>query len=142
MLRLFDKNQELLDLDEKLRAVKNGTKGGAVDVLMYLRNDDLSVYYRDLLITLEEVGGFEGYLSEDGFYIKFLAGSSEPSEAEWDLVLPGESLPLEDIGNYEEADTYTYHPIWVRVYIPGKTPSQHKEFGTIKIYYTEYKVTG
>lgn len=141
MLKLYNKSFEIFETGDVIRAVLQAYNGISHDILVYLRNDDESVYYTDILVSLDSDLA-SGYLTEDGIFVKFLPGQAEPTEREWNMVLPAESLPLDDIGDNIAADTYSYLPFWIRIYIPGKTAAQYKSLGDLKIFYTERKVTG
>jgi len=143
MLKFYDKDFNIISSDP-IRSAINGLKGGAKDILLYVRNDDISVYYRDLLLVLDSKDGKTGYLTDDsnGVYVKFLSGQDQPNEREWDLVLPAESIPLDDIGDREGADTHQYHPFWVRIYVPGNSSVGFIDIGSLRLYFTEVKVTG
>jgi hypothetical protein len=67
-------------------------------------------------------------------------GKRRPTEAEWDRMRSGDGVELPDIGTTEAADTFTNHPIWVRVYCPGGEMAQLKENMRLKISYFERKV--
>lgn len=137
MLKLYDREFTLIADGTTQRSSHNGVYGGAYDILLYLKNDDAATYYTDITIGLADPAGSTGYLNEDGYYVKFLQGEDEPTEREWDLVLPGESIPLDDIGDADAADTVSYNPFWIRVYCPGNESAKEKLMGDVKIYYTE-----
>jgi hypothetical protein len=57
-----------------------------------------------------------------------------------DTVSAGQAIVLPDIGSKLAADTYTYHPVWIRVYCPGNAPAQIREGQKIRTYFDENKV--
>ena len=105
---------------------------------MYLRNDDESKYYTDLILRPTDSIGQP--ISSTSIKVKMLSGDREPSEVRWsemgfngppsdapDSVDPGEcsvlasplgpgptDTRLPSIGSSEASDT-KYYPIWVRV---------------------------
>jgi len=123
------------------RTHKDGRLGGAYEEVVYLRNDDPSTYYVNLVAAYEsELYAQSGELGDGGWSIKYLYGERRPTEAEWDEVRSGEPLQLPNIGSTLAADTYTYHPVWIRVYYPGGTPAQIRERQRLRVSYHERKV--
>lgn len=140
MLNIYDREHNLFN-GNPLRTVHNGKPGGSDEKIICLRNDDATNYYTDLVVsysnTLQNDYGSNG---STGWSVKFLYGSRQPTEEEWDAVSAGQSIAIPDIGTTLAADTYTYHPIWVRVYCPGNSPAQIREGQKVQIFYNEKKV--
>ena len=123
------------------RTFSDGRLGGAHEKLVYLRNDNPSTYYTDLVLSYEqELYNDSGEFGDSGWGVKYLYGERRPTEAEWDEIRSGEPLVLPDIGTTLAADTYTFHPIWVRVYCPGGTAAQIRENQRVRLSYYEKKV--
>lgn len=140
MLALFDSNYQLFN-GEPLRTVHNGKTGGADDKLLFIRNDDSTCYYTDIIVSydnsqLDDYGEF----GSTGWSFKLLHGSRRPTEAEWDSVRSGESISIGDIGSTVAADTYTFHPFWIRAYCPGNSPAQIREGQAVRVWFDERKV--
>lgn len=119
----------------------DGRTGGADDKIIYIRNNDPANYYTDIVVSYEnnQLDDY-GETGSTEWSVKFLKGSRRPTEAEWDSVRSGESITLEDIGSTVAADTYTFHPFWVRVYCPGNAPAQVREGQSIRVWFNEHKV--
>lgn len=140
MLAFYDEDYQVFN-GEPLRTVHNGKPGGASEKLVFIRNDDPANYYTDLVVTYEnDVQDDYGVLGSTGWSVKFLYGRRQPTEEEWDSVTAGQSIVLPNIGSTSAADTYTFHPIWIRVYCPGNAPAQIREGQSIRVYFDEKKV--
>jgi hypothetical protein len=140
MLAFYDEDYQVFN-GEPLRTVHNGKSGGASAKLVFIRNDDPANYYTDLVVTYENnVQDDYGVLGSTGWSVKFLYGRRQPTEEEWDSVTVGQSIVLPNIGSTSAADTYTFHPIWIRVYCPGNAPAQIREGQSIRVYFDEKKV--
>jgi hypothetical protein len=123
------------------RTFSDGRLGGAHEQIFYLRNDDPTCYYVDLSIGYEQdLYNDSGEFGDTGWGVKYLYGERRPTEAEWDEVRSGEPLALPNIGSTLAADTYTFHPIWIRVYCPGGVAAQIRENQRIRIQFYEKKV--
>lgn len=123
------------------RSFSDGRLGGAHEQVTYLRNDDPSTYYTDLVLSYEqEIYNDSGAFGDTGWSVKYLYGERRPTEAEWDEVRSGEPLSLPDIGSALAADTYTFHPIWIRVYCPGDIAAQLRENQRVRLSFQGNKV--
>jgi len=123
------------------RTFSDGRLGGAHEQLVYLRNDNPSTYYTDLTLSYEQdIYNDSGEFGDTGWGIKYLYGERRPTEAEWDEIRSGEPLVLPDIGSTLAADTYTFHPIWMRVYCPGGQAAQLRENQRVRLSFYEKKV--
>ena len=135
-LTIYDKELQPFNADP-LRTFHNGYLGQAHEELWYLRNHDSSVYYTNIILTPEFIGGYNdaGGFGTTGWSVKLIYGKRRPTEMEWDLIRSGDALTIPDIGTTEAADTYTNHPIWIRVYCPGAEPAQLRENMQVKVSY-------
>lgn len=123
------------------RTNSDGRLGGPYERVVYIRNDDVSNYYTNIVLSYEstlynDIGEF----GDSGWGIKYMYGERRPTEAEWDEVRSGEPLVLPDIGTTLAADTYTYHPFWIRVYCPGDKAAQIRENQLLRVSYYDRKV--
>lgn len=135
-LDFYDENNDLY-VDEFFTH-HDGRLGGAYEKLIKIRNSDVTRYYTNVTLSYLSTGYQEfGEFGTNGWSIKFIYGTRQPTEAEWDEVRSGEPLDLPDIGTVDAADTFQYHPVWVRVYCPGATPVQRKKNQKLRITYYE-----
>ena len=140
MIKFYDEEYELFGI-EPLRSNHNGKPGGPDEKIIYIRNDDPSKFYSNLIVSYENESAEDyGIDGSTGWSVKFLYGSRKPSEKEWDSVSAGQSISLPDIGSSEVADTTTYHPIWIRVYCPGDSAVQRRLGQKIRLYFSENNV--
>ena len=140
-LIFYDEAYEAFDTNP-LRSFHNGHIGNFHEQIFYLRNRDPSVYFSEVIITPEMVGGYNdsGEFGLTGWGIKLMYGKRRPTETEWDIVRSGESIQIPDIGTTEASDTFTNHPIWTRIYCPGKTDAQIRENMQLNVSYFLKKV--
>lgn len=123
------------------RTFADGRLGGAYEQIIYLRNNDPTVYYTNVTVTYKcELYDDSGEYGNTGWSVKYLYGERRPTEAEWDNVRTAEPLSLPDIGTIDAADTYTYHPIWIRVYCPGNISATIRDNQRLLISYYDRKV--
>lgn len=121
-LAFYDQDKILFNTNP-LRTKHNGYVGGPEEKLIYIKNDDSMNYYTDLVLSYEGSYDTTGEFGTSGWSIKFLFGERRPTESEWSSVAPGTPIELPDIGDTYAADTYTYYPVWVRMYCPGGSPA-------------------
>lgn len=125
-----------------LRTSHDGHLGEAKEMLFYIRNRKADVFYRNIFITPLFDNSYYSYedFELSKWSVKLMYGTLQPSEDEWDEIESGSSISVPNIGTIEGADTFTNHPIWIRVYCPGLTPSQIKKNIYFQIEYKEEKV--
>ena len=113
---------------DKLRSFHDGHLGDTWEDVIYLRNDDPTKYFTNMVLYYL-IDGYQdmGEFGDTGWGVKLMYGERQPTEAEWDLVKAGDPLSLPDIGNSDAADTSTYHPIWVRITCPGGQLAQIRQ---------------
>lgn len=139
-IQFYDSSYNLFNTDP-LRTVHNGKSGGAQETLIYIRNDDISKWYSDLVLSYENsINDDYGLNSSTGWSVKFLKGTRQPTEGEWSQIESNESILIDDIGNNTVADITQYHPIWIRVYCPGNSKAQIREGQRLILFYTEHLV--
>lgn len=134
-LSFYDADEVLLSGANPLRTFHDGRLGGAFEQLIYVSNDDPTVYYTGLEVLLVSDGGYdeEGEYGTSGWSFKFHHGERQPTEAEWDTIRSGTTVSLPDIGTTDAADTSTYLPVWIRTYVPGNIAAQYRTGYTVKI---------
>lgn len=136
-LAFYDSSQTAFGTDI-LRSFHDGHLGELWEDVIYLRNDSASRYYTNLVLsyTVDSYQDF-GEFGTTGWGIKFMYGQRQPTEAEWDLVRSGDPLTIPDIGTTLQADTFTYHPIWVRIICPGEQSAQIRENQRVNLGFLE-----
>jgi hypothetical protein len=141
-LQLFDQDLSLITVLNPLRSSHDGHKGEAHEQVVYVRNLDAAKYYTTIALQPENIGAYDdsGEFGTTGWSVKLLYGSRQPTEAEWDGAIASAIISLPDIGSTEAADTFTNHPVWVRVYCPGSEPVQIRENVQLKLRYFERNV--
>lgn len=139
-LAFYDKNKQPFGTSP-FRSFFDGHLGGVFEEKVYLRNDDPSVYYTNIVASIE-VAAYQdtGETGTTGWGVKLMYGERRPTEAEWDAVRPSEPIVIPDIGTTALADTFTYHPIWIRIFCPGNEPAQIRENQKLKVSFFKRKV--
>jgi len=124
-LRVYNKPVEtaFLSIDQEqtnpFYITIDGREGGAIDSLLYVRNDNIERYYTDITVQAVDLSG--GWLTNGtkGFSWKLIEGNQKPLPEEWQATSDGNLLSLsDDLGTSLIGDIITYLPFWVRVKIP------------------------
>jgi hypothetical protein len=136
MLQLYDSTLTTFGTTP-LRTFHNGHIGDSHEQLIYIRNQNAAKWYTNVKLTPAMIGGYQdiGEFGTTGWGIKLMYGKRRPTEEEWDLVNSGSAIILPDIGTIEAADTFTNHPVWVRIYCPGGEEAQIRENMQLKLTY-------
>ena len=125
--------------DSKLpiSTVHDGVLGETVETLLYVKNDDILVYYTDVKVTpVSKVTPSIVDGTSTGFGVKLSLGNTQPTEAEWAVVDYGNTIELDDLGSASAADL-SARPFWVRIEIPAGTSADNKEQSVLYLEYTE-----
>ena len=112
-LALYDSTQTLITAMPRLD--QDANLGGPITTKFYVRNDDAALYYTNMAISY--TGPIGTTLA--GWTVKLISGDREPTQAEWDTAITLTSLTLSDIGASGAADTTTFYPFWMRVFVAG-----------------------
>lgn len=117
----------------------DGRIGGAQDRLIYVHNDDPTLWYSGITVAVRDVEGVD--ITDDsvaGWSWRLMSKDIVPTEEEWELVTHGASLSLSsNLGSAVIGDIITFLPVWVRVQIPrGQAISVIKDV-TLRITATE-----
>ena len=104
----------------------DGCIGGYKEVKLFLRNDDASRFYTDLVVSLEDLQSPPvTSRPEDGFVWKLSYGDTKPTFNDWSNIAAANSLAVpDDIGGVGDPDTSTYLPFWVFIQIPSNLDIQ------------------
>jgi hypothetical protein len=98
----------------------DGRTGGYKEVKLFLRNDDVTRYYTDLIVSLEDLQDPPvTSRPEDGFVWKLSYGDIKPTFNDWVNTPAANSLTIPvSIGGLGDPDVSTYLPFWVFIQIP------------------------
>jgi hypothetical protein len=133
-LAIYDEDQIVFGGSDKFRPFVNGYPGGAHEEIIYIRNDDVTRWFTNVVLSVvASVYDADGELGSSGIGFKFIYGERRPTEAEWDVVKSGQPLTLPDIGTISLANTSTYHPCWIRVWVPGGTSAGIDDSFTLRL---------
>jgi hypothetical protein len=142
-LSVYNSSKVLItDAGGAITTSHNGVRGESVDVLVYLRNDNPSVYYNNVVVSTEDSDSTDDTLGVygTGRGFKLSSGARQPTEAEWDNVLAGDFVEMPDVGSSGGGDITTYFPLWIRVIVPGNTQVQTFQDVSLKIEASEHLV--
>jgi len=111
---LTDKNPFTVTFD--------GRKGGIINRLLFVRNDNSATWYSNIQVQPIDLSGeniVDGSKLE--FHWKLLEKDIVPALEEWKSVLPGNQLTLSsNLGSSTLGDIVTFLPFWVQVKIPER----------------------
>lgn len=139
-LRFYDADQVPFGTDPH-KSFYDGHIGGVYEDLIYIKNDNSGKYYVNVTVSPVFNGVVDaGNFGDTGFSIKYSYGARRPTEQEWNTIIPGAAVAIPDIGSTSAADTTTYHPIWVRMFVPGGVSAQVKTNISTRIYFYEKNV--
>jgi len=114
-IRLYDENRNEIN---SVSLVLDGGFGDWRIRKVLIKNDDPTKYYTDLVAAVDNTSYSLGFMAE-GYTIKLKASETAPAISEWNLVSPGNSVSLEDIGEAGNANTTTYVPIYIYTSCPA-----------------------
>lgn len=117
----------------------DGRIGGSIDTRVYIRNDDLALYYTNITLGPVDTAGdniVNGSIA--GFDWRLAEKDIPMTNEEWALVTPGNTLSLSsDLGEDGLGDISTYLPVWIRVSIPRGSSIQTIKDVVLRIQATE-----
>ena len=136
----FSRYRNSIDTDPSLLPVittHDGILGQEIVLNLFLRNGDINRYYTNISIIPYSTSGNDEISGLNGFGIKILRQTAQPSEAEWEGTDYGAYLSFPDIGDSLAGDISTYHSFWYRVEVPAGTPITNRSNTSLRISYTE-----
>jgi hypothetical protein len=132
------------DLTQPLTTVHDGKTGDIQTVQVYLRNDDSSKWFSNVVIKPVDLVDANPYgdiiYTETGWGVKLSKGSEEPTKGEWEDIDWGDSINMDDIGADIGADIATYYPFWFLITCPPNTDAKIKTDIVLNVAYTENSV--
>ena len=115
----------------------DGVLGEIVEIKLFVRNDDSTEYYTNIVVTpVSKTVPDDTIGTASGHGVKLSAGSTQPTEAEWEAIDYGDAITLSDIGSLGAGDDSTYLGFWYRVEVPAGTPADNKENIVLRLSYT------
>ena len=133
------------DLTNPVVSIHNGKTGDTLTTQLYLRNDDSSLWFSNILIKPLDLEGADPYgdviYNETGWGVKLSPGSDEPTSGEWEDILWGNEISMSNVASDGTPDTTTYYPFWRLETCPPNTEAQIKVDIVINVNYTENAVT-
>lgn len=104
----------------------DGRNGGHKEVRLFLRNDDPTRYYTDLVLSFEDLENPPvTSRPEAGFVWKLSYGDTRPTFNDWSSLPAANSLTaIDDLGSTGNPDTSTYLPFWVFIQVPANLDIQ------------------
>lgn len=141
---LYVEVSESPDFSSSIVTTHDGKNGDIKTTLLYIRNDDVLLWYSNIRITAVDTVDAYPYgdvnFSETGWGIKFSKGGVEPTAAEWSDISWGNTLSLDDIGSDSSSDTTTYFPFYYYISSPPNIPAANKTDIQIDVKDTENAV--
>ena len=129
---------------DPLTSVHDGKTGSVVTKQLYLRNNDPSKWYSNIIIRPIDLVDANPYgdiaYSETGWGVKLSEEENEPSSSEWEGIDWGGSIDIIDLGSDSGPDTTTYVPFWYLESCPPNTDAVIKTDIVINVSYTENAV--
>jgi len=135
-LEFYDSTKNKLDSNNVFSTNHNGTLGSSKEKLIYLRNDDIGLYFTNITVWVEDSSSPDhtlGVLGTSGWGVKISATGRQPTPDEWENILSGDSISLQDIGSSIIANTSDYVPFWIKVTVPGNTLAEART--TMSLHY-------
>lgn len=114
-----------LPTTKPFRITMNGLTGGCLVRQVFLRNDNPSLYYTDVSISIVDASEGDLYTLQDNWSWKLIYSIHEPTPEEWDQVAKNNSLSFASIGTTSLADTFSYFPIWIQCNVPAGLREQN-----------------
>lgn len=128
MLKIFDSLFNEVTSENPMWTSHNGYYGDASEQQFFVRNDNVNRYYEQIQVSLSSTGSYDvtGEYGTSGWSFKLIAGSRRPTEKEWDAATNMAPVVLGTLGDTGAGDTNTMLSVWLRVFVPGRTPAQYR----------------
>ena len=132
------------DLLSPLTTVHDGKTGDIQTVKVYLRNNDTSKWFSNIIIKPIDLIDANPYgdiiYSETGWGVKLNGGAEEPTSGEWDDIDWGDQISMPNLGSNASPDVATYSPFWFLITCPPNTDAKTKTDIVLNVSYTENSV--
>lgn len=127
------------DFSNPVTTTHDGKIGDIKTVCLYIRNDDVALWYSNVEILPVDLVDANPYgdvaYDETGWGVKLNEGGTEPTTAEWNDIDWGRKISVEDI-----EDSTTYFPFYYLISCPPNTNAQNKSDIILRVSYTENAV--
>lgn len=126
-----------------LSFVFDGRYGGAQDVAVYIRNDDLNKWYDGISVVAVDIAGGRLVDGTEGHSWKLSSSDKPLVQEEWDAFGPGNTLTFTSIsiGSALLGDISTYLQFWIRVRIPENYRACNIDGVKLRLSATEHLVS-
>lgn len=123
-----------IDTDEYIPVTFDGTTGGSIDLKLYVRNDDLELWFSDIQVTPYEDGTTLNVVIGPAWEIRVMEKDITPTTEEWLELSAGNSITLSsDIGSATKGDISTYLAFWMRITVPRDQQVQNIESIVVRL---------
>lgn len=132
------------ELTNPVTTSHDGKNGDTQTVQLYIRNDDDTKWYSNIIITPVDLVDAEPYgdvvHSETGWGVKLSKGATEPTSGQWDDIAWGNSVTMDDVGSDSAGDINTYYSFWYLISCPPNIDAQVKTDIVLNVSETENAV--
>jgi len=132
------------DATQPLATVHDGKTGDTQTLQVYLRNDDNTKWFSNIVIRPIDLVDANPYgdiiYTETGWGVKLYSSIEEPTESEWEDIEWGESIEMDNIGSASLANTAAYYPFWYLITCPPNINAKIKTDIVLNTAYTENAV--
>lgn len=128
--------------DSPVSTIHDGRVGDTVLTQLFLRNNDISQYFTNIVVSMVQDDGLTDELdgTSTGWGTKLLKSNIEPAKVEWDFTSFNNSITLSNIGTDALADTSTYQSFWLLVQCPPQEDPGVKRDMKVRVTYLERAV--
>jgi hypothetical protein len=142
-LKIYDSNQDPIATLQ--HGYVDGVSGGVYEFQVFVRNEDVTKYYTGVQLKYLVDGEPDWYdpatsrttvrMSSPAVAV---GTGTQPTTTDWAGISPTDTITVStgNIGN-DEAPSLLYYPVWIRVFVPGKTEAQTLRHG-LRVVATEH----
>ena len=140
-----DENDQFVEVDSEagvyITTTHDGKNGDVKVTQLYLRNDDASKWFSNILIKpYDLIEPYDINYEETGWGVKLSEGSNELTSAEWENKQWAEQISMGSIGSDSSSDTTTYFSFWYYITCPPNEDVKIKTDIILDVSYTENSV--
>lgn len=101
----------------------DGRLGGYKETRLFIRNNDLNVFYTGLTLSLSNPTG-TNIVNNGEFQWKLSYGDTKPTFNDWLNIAPANTMSIENLGSAGNPDISTFLPFWLFIQIPSNLSVQ------------------